>query len=209
MWDRLTEDTVTILLDGGWLMIPLALLALLIYGVAFRLFFYFSQHPFYRSKRENWAKWVMNPVLADGEIRQIIDYTQEEVESINVLQARFADVNHEYLTFPDQMHRLLLSLVTVAPLMGLLGTVTGMLTTFAGLAASRGGDTIDQIAGGISEALITTQTGLIIAIPGYVIAWAIQKRRNEMHACLSALETMTTQLYVKSNPKGAGRAGES
>lgn len=195
------SDTLTILGDGGWLMGPLALLALLIYGVAFRLFFYFSEHPFYRTDRKQWPKWVMNPILAEGEIRQIIDYTQEDVSSIGEIRNRFAEVYSEYLNFPDQMHRLLLALVTTAPLMGLLGTVTGMLTTFAGLASSRGGDTVDQIAQGISEALITTQTGLIIAIPGYVIAWAIQKRRHEMHACITALETMTCQLYEKNQNK--------
>lgn len=198
MWETFINDTLTILGDGGWLMLPLALLALLIYGVAFRLFFYFSEHKFYRGNRSQWPKWVLNPILAQGELRDIIDYTQQDLSSAQAIRNRFAEVYSEYLTFPDQMHRLLLSLVATAPLMGLLGTVTGMLTTFAGLAGSRSGDTIDQIAGGISEALITTQTGLIIAIPGYVIAWAIQKRRNEMHACLSALESMTSQLYAKN-----------
>lgn len=52
-WERFTEETLTILSDGGWLMVPLVLIALLVYGTAFRLFFYFSQHPFYRTKRAN------------------------------------------------------------------------------------------------------------------------------------------------------------
>ncbi|MDQ7087725.1 MAG: MotA/TolQ/ExbB proton channel family protein [Acidobacteriota bacterium] len=57
--------------------------------------------------------------------------------------------------------------VSSAPLLGLLGTVTGMLTTFAALASGSGGEkTMSMIAGGISEALITTETGLVIALPG-------------------------------------------
>jgi biopolymer transport protein ExbB len=56
-------------------------------------------------------------------------------------------------------------LAAMAPLMGLLGTVTGMITTFDILAIFGTGN-VKAMAGGISESLITTQTGLIVAIPG-------------------------------------------
>jgi len=49
--------------------------------------------------------------------------------------------------------------------MGLLGTVTGMIATFDSIAIFGTGNT-RAMAGGISEALITTQTGLLVAIPG-------------------------------------------
>lgn len=55
-------------------------------------------------------------------------------------------------------------LATVAPLLGLLGTVTGMITTFNAIAAYGSSDP-RLLSGGISEALITTEAGLIIAIP--------------------------------------------
>jgi len=53
---------------------------------------------------------------------------------------------------------------TISPLIGLLGTVTGMIIAFASIAASGTGDP-RVVSGGISQALITTATGLIIAIP--------------------------------------------
>ncbi len=56
-------------------------------------------------------------------------------------------------------------LAAIAPLFGLLGTVTGMITTFDVLALFGTGNS-RAMAGGISEALITTQTGLLVAIPG-------------------------------------------
>ncbi len=205
-WDRFTEETITILSDGGWLMFPLVLIALLIYGTAFRLFFYFTQHPFYRTKRSNWAGWVESPESSPEEVRAILEYTQEDMRSMRSIHSRFNEVRSDYLAFPDSMHRFLMTLITAAPLMGLLGTVTGMLTTFAGLGATRSGNTVDLIAQGISEALITTQTGLIIAIPGYVIAWAIYKRRNEMDECLNALESMTSQLFTKQQSSTAQSA---
>ena len=56
------------------------------------------------------------------------------------------------------------TLASVAPLLGLLGTVTGMISTFTTVTLHGTGDP-QSLAKGISEALITTQSGLIIAIP--------------------------------------------
>jgi biopolymer transport protein ExbB/TolQ len=68
-------------------------------------------------------------------------------------------------------------LVAAAPLLGLLGTVAGMLITFSGMAA--GNETpIDTISTGISRALVTTQAGLVIAIPAAFLL-ALVKRRTE------------------------------
>ena len=59
--------------------------------------------------------------------------------------------------------------VSAAPLMGLLGTVTGMLATFGALATGSGGDkTMGMVAEGISEALVTTETGLVVQVPSYL-----------------------------------------
>ncbi|MFA6470650.1 MAG: MotA/TolQ/ExbB proton channel family protein [Candidatus Latescibacterota bacterium] len=56
---------------------------------------------------------------------------------------------------------------SIATLMGLLGTITGMISAFNSIASSGTGDP-KVVAGGISEALITTATGLFIAIPAVV-----------------------------------------
>lgn len=56
---------------------------------------------------------------------------------------------------------------SIATLMGLLGTITGMITAFNSIATAGTGDP-KVVAGGISEALITTATGLFIAIPAVV-----------------------------------------
>ena len=57
------------------------------------------------------------------------------------------------------------ALVAVAPLLGLLGTVLGMVETFDAVAMNTAG-TDDMVAKGLSKALITTQVGLLIALPG-------------------------------------------
>ncbi len=69
-------------------------------------------------------------------------------------------------------------LAAIAPLLGLLGTVTGMIGTFDVLSVFGTGNA-KGMAGGISEALITTQTGLLVAIPGlYMKGWLDRRART-------------------------------
>jgi len=70
-------------------------------------------------------------------------------------------------------------LSSVAPLLGLLGTVSGMVTTFS-VIAEFGTGNARALASGISEALITTQTGLVIAVPGLFLASVVIRRSNSL-----------------------------
>ena len=80
--------------------------------------------------------------------------------------AREADLaSREYL---GQYFPVLATVGSIAPLLGLLGTITGMIKAFASIAAAGMGDPA-QVAEGISEALITTASGLTIAIPVIVV----------------------------------------
>jgi biopolymer transport protein ExbB len=75
--------------------------------------------------------------------------------------------------------------------MGLLGTVLGMLRTFYGLSTSAGAETVGGVASGISEALVTTQTGLTISLPGLFLVMLIQRRKHQLEANLARLESLT------------------
>jgi biopolymer transport protein ExbB len=70
-------------------------------------------------------------------------------------------------------------LAAVAPLLGLLGTVTGMISTFDVLSVFGTGNA-KGMAGGISEALITTQTGLLVAIPGLYMKGFLERRARNL-----------------------------
>jgi len=77
-------------------------------------------------------------------------------------------------------------LAAIAPLLGLLGTVLGMIGTFDTIAVFGTGNA-RAMAGGISQALITTQTGLLIAIPGLYMRNFLQRRAANLHHRLESL----------------------
>lgn len=118
---------------------------------------------------------------------------------------------HLYSTISQQTKNLekhlyiLSTVVTLAPFLGLLGTVWGILTTFSQLQAQTGGSTHQMVLGGLSLALATTVLGLIDAIPaliGYnVLKHIIKDFQTEMEAfsneLLSAVELQYRQVDVR------------
>ncbi len=70
-------------------------------------------------------------------------------------------------------------LAAVAPLLGLLGTVTGMIETF-NVIQTYGTGNAQGLSAGISEALITTQTGLLVAIPGLFAAHVLRRQAGKV-----------------------------
>ncbi len=84
----------------------------------------------------------------------------------------------------------IMSIVSAAPLLGLLGTVTGMIETFDSLGdmtlfAQSGG-----IAGGISQALFSTQMGLCVAIPGVIVGRLLDRRQRVVEEELDQIKAL-------------------
>ena len=75
-------------------------------------------------------------------------------------------------------------LAVIAPLLGLLGTVTGMMDTFNVIAVFGTGNA-QAMAGGISKALVTTQSGLTVAIPGMFMNTILHKRADRIENTLN------------------------
>lgn len=100
----------------------------------------------------------------------------------------------------------------VAPLLGLLGTVTGMIGTFRVLTHHGSGDP-QLVSGGISEALLTTQFGLAVAIPAMVLRtallrWADALARRTL-AQADAPSASTPSAFAETSPTpghGGGHA---
>jgi biopolymer transport protein ExbB len=95
---------------------------------------------------------------------------------------------------------LITSIVAVAPLAGLLGTVTGMIETFDSLADMALFSQSGGIAGGISQALFTTQMGLAVAVPGVVIGKLLDRRQARIEDELVKLKNLLCSGQIEATP---------
>lgn len=102
------------------------------------------------------------------------------------LQEAGSHVAHEMEKFLSTLG----TIAAIAPLLGLLGTVVGMIEVFTAIMVQGSGDTA-VLAGGISQALITTATGLTVAIPALIFHRALTRRVDEL---LVSMEQDSTKL---------------
>ncbi len=113
----------------------------------------------------------LGKVLASGLINRHLsrDMVRESIEETG----RF--VVHEMERFLNTLG----TISTITPLLGLLGTVIGMIKVFTAITTVGVGDPA-QLAGGISEALITTATGLTVAIPSLIFHRHLKRKIDEL-----------------------------
>jgi len=103
---------------------------------------------------------------------------------------------HLDVAFSDQEREiskyavLVSAIVVVAPLTGLLGTVSGMVETFDSLGEMALFSQSGGVAGGISEALFSTQMGLAVAIPGLLVGRILKRRQERLETELSQLKNL-------------------
>jgi len=120
------------------------------------------------------------------------------------LKPRLIAMAEARLAAVERGFRLLDSIAQVAPLLGLFGTVLGMIDAFRALQDA--GDAVDPsvLAGGIWVALLTTAAGLAVAMPtALVLTWFESRAARERAAADAALEA----LFHPLPPRGASRRG--
>lgn len=110
-----------------------------------------------------------------------IDYELHEAEHKLVRFATF------YVRNLEQRLNWLAIIGNIAPLLGLLGTVTGMIKVFMGIQNMQGQVNPSALAGGIWEALITTAAGLIVAIPTIIAYHYFEDRIDDITGALKEL----------------------
>jgi len=104
-------------------------------------------------------------------------------------------------TPPLERGQPLLKLLTaVAPLLGLLGTVTGMIVTFQAITQSGGGDS-RLMADGISQALVTTVMGLVVAIPLLFLHALLASRSKALIQLLEQQSAGLIALHLSGTPR--------
>ena len=172
------------LLAGGWVLVPIFLVGTYAFYLLIRMVYRLGADLYSRHFDEEISELIV--VLQDRDTSELdrlgnpyrsksgllhkvllilLESRNEAEEAREVLLK--AEVTQVY-TKMDEGMQMVGVLAAVAPLLGLLGTVTGMVSTFD-IITLYGNSNPVLMAGGISEALITTQSGLLIAFP--VVLW--------------------------------------
>jgi biopolymer transport protein ExbB len=108
-----------------------------------------------------------------------------------VMKESIEDTGRHIVHELERYLSLLSTIAAIAPLLGLLGTVTGMVQVFAAISATGAVGDASALAGGISQALITTVGGLWVAIPCLV---AYRYLRDRVDSLVVAMEKEATTL---------------
>jgi len=168
-----------LIIAGGVFMYPLLICSILIISIAIERFWFLQER-------------LVAPKGLRNQIINLLDRSQlnkdqrsniSEISSLGLLLMtayKYKDLTREGLESKlnekgsevrfslERNLTILGTIATISPLLGLLGTVVGMIVAFTGLTTSGGADS-DVLALGISQALITTAFGLFIAVPGLIL----------------------------------------
>ena len=183
---------------GGFLMPVLGLLSLYTYYLAFDLWLRLRTvipSDLKAFPREKWGAFK-----GGGRVDGIMRYCMGDHGDAKETRKKFDQIRSGDSSYLNRRLRFLMVLATSAPLIGLLGTVVGMLRTFDGL-SMQDSYKMDTVASGISQALVTTQTGLLVSIPALAFIHLLQRRKKAWLTCINRLESLSMrQVSSASNP---------
>lgn len=199
----LVERAIPIWVAGGNAMVAIAVVAFVLCGLGVNVWVGMAFHGLWRRSDRTIAAWIASPTTARGPLGRLVRgaVSSGSVESASLAFAEFRSVEIEPY---ERQLRLIRICVGVAPLLGLFGTVTGMLATFAALASGSGGEqTMGAIAKGISEALITTETGLVVALPGLFIQYHLTRKLRRFEDCLDRAESACRRAFLQGGRRAS------
>ena len=174
---------------GGWFMLPLLICSVLLISIVIERIWFLQ-------------KRLVSP---EGLLRTFINHSKDQsitiqqqdsyVESSslgellvtayrfkdkprNIVEDKVGEASSNVRMKLERNLNMLGIIASISPLLGLLGTVVGMITVFANINLVDGSSNSDLLASGISEALITTAFGLLVAVPGLIFYKYFSARVN-------------------------------
>lgn len=156
----------------GYIIIGLGVVAFL--AAIFRLIVLAGVGAKVRSQMKNPDNPGNNPLG-----RVLATYSENKSASVETLELKMGEAILKETPKLNSMQTFLKIIAAVAPLMGLLGTVTGMIVTFQMITLFGTGDP-KLMAGGISQALVTTVLGLVVAIPTLFMHTLVSSRSKHI-----------------------------
>jgi biopolymer transport protein ExbB len=191
-WETLlywSNEMLAFMDKGGFIMLPLFILTMLLwYSIGYRYWLL-------RRSRLPLHKLLNGPPRSNRHPRDLVEHAVgighavKAVKRVNLrrhLDAEFYPLEHEVQRFSAAIK----SAIVVAPSLGLLGTVSGMIETFDAMAEMNIYGQSGGIAGGIAEALYATQMGLAVAIPGVLVKLWLDLKQKRIQAELEQIKDL-------------------
>jgi len=200
---------------GGPVMVPIILCSIVALAIVIeRLWTLREQRVVPQELTDKVWQWVENRTLSDKQIRALEQHSplgrilavgisnrhRDRAVMIEAIEDVGRHVTHDL----ERYLGMLGTIAAVSPLLGLLGTVVGMIRTFRAITVAGVGDPT-AMAGGIAEALITTAAGLIIAVPALM---AYRYLRGRVDSLVIRMEKESLKLVQAVDRTIATRPGQ-
>ncbi len=133
------------------------------------------------------GKWTIASNVIEQAVVEAFRLKNENVQPLRKY------IDHAYWDFETELTRyevLVKTIVSITPLLGLLGTIGGMIETFYSLGDMQLFTQTGGIAGGISQALVTTQFGLAVAIPGLMVNGYLNRKKSRIKMELAQIKDL-------------------
>lgn len=231
----LNSGAIGLLRQGGWFMWPILLMGVLAAGVIIERYRSLKMLTTDSSSVRSQVQELLHEDRIE-EAMQVCDQEQGPVPAILATGVRkfliLRRLNYSPARIEEQVVKsmddysvhivaalekhlpVLATISSVAPMLGFLGTVSGMINSFDNIVAQMGETNIvEAAAAGISEALLTTCFGLIVGIPAFVAFNYFSSVINRFvleveESATELIEVVTLQLALKTNDREAAEAGE-
>ena len=192
---------IEIVQAGGWLMLPIIACSVIAAGIiAERLWTLQPNRVAPGNLTAEVLKWVGNDQLDSKHLQRLHQSSPlgqmlatglaNRHAQRDELKERVEDVGRHVVHDLERFLNPLGTIAAITPLLGLLGTVVGMIRVFAAITANGVGNP-GVLAGGISEALVTTAAGLCVAIPSLI---GYRYLRSRVDGLVVAMEKETIKL---------------
>jgi biopolymer transport protein ExbB len=176
---EVSQNVLSLLMKGGWLMVPLLLLSLVgVYVLIERLLTYRT----YLNLSESFLE-TLDDQLQSGDIHQLqklctpadniiqkvlLKGIQSRQTAAKSTECILESESKRIIATLEERLAILATIAGVAPMIGFLGTVTGMIQTFMSISQEKSQLATQLFSNGIYEAMVTTMVGLIIGIIAYI-----------------------------------------
>jgi biopolymer transport protein ExbB len=203
---ELLHSSFDYLEQGGWIMIPLCIVSVIMWILIFE-----RLYTFMTMQREDITSELALQVI-DGEeldlysrgikTQLVKSFVEERTGIPKVDRDILRQITVDLRRSMEKYLPAIAVLASIAPILGLLGTVLGMMETFNVISLFGTGNA-KAMAGGISVALVTTQTGLLVAIPGLFLSGWLSRQSRRLSTRLEETSSILDRA-IKNRPQFEG-----